>query len=273
MPEKPSGERTEIERGEVLNAAQVLELNRRKGAHRFIDFINPVIVGTAAIAGLTGLAYPVIENAGGRDSIPPFVAQYQVGILSSICCGMILLLSFAYDRYYDLYTRAWPTSAVGDIIDILVKLSLLAGSVLFLAQPLLLIPFVSICYLLDRIRLADLKRTLPTDHPLRKYLLKIAIPNNNRHNLLVLLSVAVYIALWRGWTQALPRVLLSNAQEIPSAATKAVAQQDAVLATLLFSIYWTARVLNKRVRRANPIFQNAGMKDSDVQLERYLEQP
>lgn len=253
-----------------MDTKSMQDLNFRKSSHVVLKVLNSTILSVNLLAALGSLAVIVARLSGAVGLLPKLLDPYTLGPLSILNALFVVLMSNAYDRYYDLYTRAGPTTLLGDLLDVIIKMLLLASSFVLLAFPYWLAPLVWLSYALSHLRLRELKRSTDRNNPFHWYLNSFLLPNNVRHNQAMLYLFLLWLTIQSGKTPEVSSLLLSAGLTVNPALRDDVTTILGSVYSLFFIVYWSGRMVLKRVVGPNEILKAPGLAQIDREISEYL---
>ena len=253
-----------------LSKSEVETLNARTGAVQTVRVLDTIIVPTNIVLAVVGLLLFVARTASpGSVTLPAFFEPYEIGLTSAIAAAYMVFLNHAYNGYFDTYSRATLLTGVGGAIDVFVKVGLLAGSVLVVAEPQALVALTLFLYLVDALRLYELRSPVPKSNPIHGPLVRYWIPNNWRHNRRLALLLLTQVAVQLGWIYTVAG-WVTPGLELPDGDDLAPVTSGILNVFLIwFAVYWVIRMLTKTIPIPHQIFNQLTLKQLDDILERY----
>lgn len=253
-----------------MDAQKLQDLNQRKGGNRFVKALNGIIFTTNLTIAIGAFAVILIKALSGSQ-IPKLLTSYSLAPINIFVAIFMLIMTNAYDRYYDLYTRSTFTTAIGDAIDVTVKAILLIATFFLVAFPNALVPIVTLLYLIDHLRIRELQRSVNKANPFYKYLTGSMIPNNIRHNRALLAISAFWLLTERGLLPHLGALVTAQSFTIPDSMLSEVQSLMKPVLTIFFIIYWGMRMVIKRTHSRNPLLQPSKLADIDKEIADFIE--
>lgn len=203
---------------------------------------------------------------------PEFLIDYTRNPVCTINALLLMVLYNGHDRYYNITQNTLVLSdhIFLQCIDFWTKGSLIVVSIL---QLIYVESFVAICcygYVLTFVRALYLSIKLDNNHPVAQKVKETWLPNNKRHNMVMLLWVVLYYFLL---TPDALYSFLSTTLSIPvdfhndQAAYALYITRLAFL--VIFDIYWIFRVLRKVKIKKNRAFSGAKEKKLYTEVDNY----
>lgn len=205
-------------------------------------------------------------------SIPDFLIDYACNPVCTINAILLMVLYNGHDRYYIITQNTLALSEYKFLqcLDFWTKGSLIVVSIL---QLIYVESFVAICfygYILTFIRAVYLSKNLDDNHPVAQKVKSTWLPNNKRHNLVMLLWV--FLFYWLLTPTALYG-FLSTTLSIPIDFSNVQAAYTLYITRLaflvIFDIYWIFRVLRKVKIKKNRAFSAAKEKELYAEVDNY----
>lgn len=206
---------------------------------------------------------PDISNIATRYNGSPICALNAI-----LLCALVL----GHDDYYKRTERMLILSDFMGLqwIDFIIKLSLLAVSIL---QCMKIEWFIGICcygYILTFIRVLYLKIKLNKNHPLWKEVQNKWYPNNITHNLVMLLwTVFYYIMLSKKYMYIFICCINEMHVNFQNPEVKNILSIIDYSYIMIFDVYWVIRVFNKKITQKNKSFKTQYEKELEQKVERY----
>lgn len=248
--------------------------NESTGFHKTIQTIDAFVWSANFLIAIVGIICFVLMKIGVTFSLPEWVKDYNYGIKLSVNAILLLVLDNGHNRYYSIYSKHVELSALGNTIDLAIKIVIAAATILQIAVNNSIIVLATVAYLLTFLRNVVLLSNLDQEHPLREHVKTVWVPNNIRHNLTMLLfctcfyiieyKIIYYAASW----------LMNSTINIPFLRNKDFCtMHDSLIFmyVLFFDVYWIHRVLRKIKITKNYFFRMKPMIELTESMEAYNE--
>ena len=235
----------------------IKDANEKSGFQKFAQHaLTPLFYGTnCALILYTWCVYLALFL---NQPIPEFLSSYVVNPICTINAMLLIVLYNGHDRYYSITKRTLILSdhTLLQCLDLLTKVSLVAVSVI---QCLFIDSFVLIClygYVLTFFRVLYLNCKLDKDHPLWKKVHEAWMPNNIRHNLVMLLWVVMYyFILQPSGLYYIISHLLDISIDFKNEQVINMLYITRLSFLIIFNTYWIYRVLHKVIVKKNLSFK------------------
>lgn len=194
---------------------------------------------------------------------------------SPICAFNAILLCALAVGHNGYYMRTEKMLILSDYIglqwiDFFIKLSLLVVSIL---QCMKIDWFIGICcygYILTFIRVLYLKIKLNKDHPLWKEVQEKWYPNNITHNLVMLYwTIFYYIMLGKKYMYFFICYINEMSVDFQNPEVKNILSVINYSYIMIFDVYWSIRVFNKKITKKNKSFKAQYEKQLEQDVEEY----
>ena len=235
----------------------IKDANEKSGFQKFAkNALTPLFYGTnCALILYTWCVYLALYL---NRPVPDFLLSYVVNPICTFNAVLLIVLYNGHDRYYSITKRTLILSdhTLLQCLDLFTKISLVVVSII---QCLFIDSFVFIClygYVLTFLRVLYLYCKLDKNHPIWKKVSEAWLPNNIRHNLVMLLWFIMYYFILQPSSlyYALSQ-LLDISIDFKDGQVVNTLYVTRLSFLVVFNIYWIYRVLHKVVIKKSSSFK------------------
>lgn len=254
--------------------SRIESFNKDTGFYKAIHIIDAFVWTTNFMIAIVGVICFILVKIGIVPSLPEWISGYNLGIKMSANAMLLLVLNNGHNRYYSIYSKYLELSVLGNTLDLMIKITLAGATILQVIADKAIILFATIAYILTFFRNLELLSTLEEKNPLRGHVKTAWIPNNIRHNVVMLLfCIFFYLIEFKIVYFAASWLMNStmNMSFFNSETFGAIHNGLIFMYVLFFDVYWMHRVLRKiKISKSN-FFKMNPMNKLAKSMEAYNE--